>query len=94
MIGLLDLARAYEQLKPHHPRVAADVTVARPRSTSDYEGFALVLDEVFRFDVADALLFHVTLRNKTAKVVRYRPGSWAVRGGTGSIRWHWPTAMD
>jgi len=39
------------------------------------------LDEVFRFDAADALAFHLTLKNKVQREVRYRPGSWAVRVG-------------
>ncbi len=81
LLGLLDKARAYEVLKQHHPRVVADVSVARPRSTNDYPACLVVLHEVFRFDDADALVFHVTLRNKTAQEVRYRPGSWAVRVG-------------
>lgn len=81
LIGLLERSRAYEQLKQHHPRIVADVTVSRPRSTNDYETFTVVLEEVFRFDLSDALVFHVTLYNKTAEVVRYRAGSWAVRVG-------------
>ena len=81
LIGLLDRSRAYDQLKQHHPRMVAEVTVARPRSTNDYETFTVVLEEVFRFDLSDALVFHVTLRNKTATEVRYRAGSWAVRIG-------------
>ncbi|MBL9170590.1 MAG: hypothetical protein JNN07_22855 [Verrucomicrobiales bacterium] len=81
LLGLIDRARNYEALKQHHPELVADVTFARPRSTTDYPDFLVRLDEVFRFSGADALAFHVTLRSKVQREVRYRPGSWQVRVG-------------
>ena len=81
LVGLLDKARAYDLLKQHHPQVVSDVTVVRSRSTNDYQHFNVVLEEVFRFDASDALVFRVTLRSKVQQAVRYRAGSWAVRLG-------------
>ncbi|NUQ71670.1 MAG: hypothetical protein HUU17_12735 [Chthonomonadales bacterium] len=81
-IGLLDRARNYAALRQHHPALVSDVTIARPRSITDYPAFTARLDEVLRFDRADALAFRVTLRSKTGREARYRAGSWAVRVGS------------
>ena len=81
LVGLLDRARNYGTLRQHHPAFVADVTVAQPRSLTDYSTFTTRLEEVFRFDRADALAFRVTLKSKTGQEVRYRAGSWAVRVG-------------
>lgn len=81
LIGLLDRARNYATLRQHHPSFVADVTIAQPRSVTDYPSFSAQLEEVFRFDRADALAFRLTLRSKTGQEVRYRAGSWAVRVG-------------
>lgn len=81
LLGLLDVARNYPALKKHHPQLVADVTVAQPRSVTDYPDFVVKLEEVFRFDAADALAFHLTLKSKVQREVRYRSGSWQVRVG-------------
>ena len=81
LLGLLDRARHFETLRQQHPSLVSDVTLAQPRSVTDYRTFSVTLEEVFRFERADALVFHVTLRSKTGHEVRYRTGSWAVRVG-------------
>ena len=81
LVGLLDRARNYQTLRQHHPSLVADVTTAQPRSVTDYTTFTARLEQVLRFDQADALAFRVTLRSKNGKEVRYRAGSWAVRVG-------------
>ena len=81
LVGLLDRARHFQTLRQHHPSLVSDVTLAQPRSVTDYSTFSVRLDEVFRFERADALVFHVTLRSKTGHEVRYGAGSWAVRVG-------------
>ncbi len=81
LVGLLDRARHYTTLRQHHPFFVADVTQAKPRSITDYPTFTVRLEEVLRFDRADALAFRVTLQSKTGNQVRYRAGSWAVRVG-------------
>lgn len=81
LLGLLDRARNYPALKQHHPQLVTEVTVARPKSLTDYPAFVVRLEEVFRFSEADALVFHLTLISKSSTEVRYRPGSWAVRIG-------------
>ena len=79
LLGLLDRARNYQTLRQHHPSFVADVTIAQPRSVTDHASFTVRLEEVLRFDRADALAFRVTLKSKTGEEVRYRAGSWAVR---------------
>ena len=81
LVGLLDRAKNYAALRQFHPSLVSDVTIAKPRSITDYATFTVRLDEVLRFDRSDALAFHVTLRSKIESEVRYRTGSWAVRVG-------------
>ena len=83
LVGLLDRARNYHTLRQHHPALVRDVTTAQPRSVTDYPLFTVRLEEVIRFDQAEALAFRVTLTSKTGGEVRYRAGSWAVRVGDG-----------
>ncbi len=81
LLGLLDKARNYAALKQHHPETVTDVSTAAPGSISDFDAFTITLEEVYRFDESDALVFRVTLASKIQREVRYRPGSWAVRVG-------------
>lgn len=81
LLGLLDRARHYDRLRRHHPSLVSDVTRAQPRSIMDYPTFSIRLDQVFRFDRADALVFEVSLQGKTGREVRYHAGSWSVRVG-------------
>ncbi len=81
LLGLLDRARNYHVLRQHHPTLVSDVSLAQPRSVMDFATFTIRLEEVLRFDKADALAFSVTLQSKTGQEVRYHAGSWAVRVG-------------
>ncbi len=81
LLGVLDRAKHFDDLQKFHRHLVAGVSVARPRSITDYDTFTVRLDEVFRFNEADALVFHLTLANKTPHEIRYRPGSWAARVG-------------
>ncbi len=81
LLGLLETAKAYPLLAQHHPASVRQVDVARPRQTMDYGDFAIVLEEVFRFDAEDTLAFRVRLKSKSTQEIRYQPQSFAVRVG-------------
>ena len=84
LVGLLDKAKAYPLLKTHHPESLekVDSVAYGPEGhTMDYTDFEIRLEEVFRFDVQDTLVFRVTLKNKTEREITYKRDSFSVRVG-------------
>jgi hypothetical protein len=84
LVGLLDKAKAYPVLKASHPEAVEQVDYvtygAKPR-VMDYNDFEVRLEEVFRFDPQDTLVFRIVLRNKTDKEIRYQPQGFSLRVG-------------
>ena len=52
----------------------------KPQVT-DFNDYEIRIEEVFRFNAEDTLVFHVTLRNKSGNEIRYLPESFCVRVG-------------
>lgn len=84
LLALLDTAKAFPLLKKQHPDVVADAQARtfddKPQVT-DFDDYEIRIDEVFRFNLEDTLVFHVTLRNKSDQEIRYLPESFCVRVG-------------
>ena len=84
LLALLDKAKAYPLLKAYHPNAVAQVEYANfsknPR-VLDYKDYEVQLDEVFRFDSEDTLIFRLLLRNKISKPILYRPNGFSLRVG-------------
>jgi len=84
LLALLDKAKAFPLLKKQHPEAVADATVKafgdHPQIT-EFADYEIRLEELFRFNPEDTLVFHVTLRNKSDQEIRYLPESFAVRVG-------------
>jgi hypothetical protein len=84
LLALLDKAKAFPLLKKQHPEAVADAE-ARPfgdkPQVTDFNDYEIRIEEVFRFNSADTLVFHVTLRNKSDREIRYLPESFCVRVG-------------
>ncbi len=84
LLALLDKAKAFPLLKQQQPDA---VTGAEARTfgdqpqVSDFNDYEIRIEEVFRFNPEDTLVFHVTLRNKSERVIRYLPESFCVRVG-------------
>jgi hypothetical protein len=84
LLALLDTAKAFPLLKKQHPEVIADAqarTFADKPQVTDFDDYEIRIEEVFRFNVEDTLVFHITLRNKSDREVRYLPESFCVRIG-------------
>ena len=84
LVGLLDKAKAYPVLKASHPEALEQVdyvTYGEKPRVMDYNDFEVRLEEVFRFDPQDTLVFRVVLRNKTGKEIRYQPQGFSLRVG-------------
>jgi hypothetical protein len=94
LLGLLDKAKAFPLLKQYHPDVVAGVDhreySAQPAITDcgDYE---IGLEEAFRFDADDTLIFRVTVRNKTAALLECSPERTQIKVGQ---RIYFPTLTD
>ena len=84
LLGLLDKAKAYPLLKANHPEAVEQVDYVsysdKPR-VMDYNDFEIRIEEAFRFDVQDTLVFRVVLRNRTDKEVLYTPQGFSLRVG-------------
>jgi hypothetical protein len=84
LVGLLDKAKAYRVLKNDHPEAVEQVDYAsyeaQPR-VIDYNDFEIRLEEAFRFDPQDTLVFRLVLHNKTDKEIAYKPEGFSLRVG-------------
>lgn len=84
LLGLLDKAKAYQLLTTHHPE-AVEAVEHRPfgdkPSVFDANDYEVRLEEIFRFDVEDTVVFRLTLRNRTEKSIEYDARAFSVRVG-------------
>ncbi len=84
LLALLDKAKAFPLLKEFHPEAVADVEyvsyAAKPQ-TMDYKSYVVQIEEAFRFNPEDTLIFRVTLTNRTDQVWQYRPDGFSLRVG-------------
>ena len=84
LLALLDKAKAFPLLKKQHPDAVADAearTFGDKPQVTDFDDYEIRIEEVFRFNADDTLVFHSTLRNKSDKEIRYLSESFAVRVG-------------
>ena len=84
LLALLDKAKAFPLLKKQQPDAVAGAEVRtfgdKPQIT-DFNDYEIRIEEVFRLNPEDTLVFHVTLRNKSDQEIRYLPESFCVRVG-------------
>jgi hypothetical protein len=84
LLALLDKAKAFQLLKKQHAEAVADAearTFGDEPQVTDLNDYEIRVEEVFRFNAEDTLVFHVTLRNKSDNEIRYLPESFVVRVG-------------
>lgn len=84
LLGLLDTAKAYPVLKESQPQAIKDIEFKDYRAKPpimDHGHLQIHLEEAFRFDVQDTLVFRVLLRNTTESELRYDPGAFMLRVG-------------
>lgn len=84
LLALLDKAKAFPLLKQQHPEAVADVdftTYDGKGLVSDFNDYAIRIDEAFRFNPEDTIVFCVTLTNRTDHALQYQPNSFMLRAG-------------
>lgn len=84
LLALLDKAKAFPLLKKQQPDAVAGAeakTFSDKPLVTDFNDYEIRIEEAFRFNPEDTLVFHVTLRNKSEQEIRYLPESFCVRVG-------------
>jgi hypothetical protein len=84
LVGLLDKAKAFPLLKAHHPEAVEHVETTvyeAGKCLTDYTDFTVHVEEAFRFDPQDTLVFRVTLTNLTDREIQYRRDGFSLRVG-------------
>ena len=84
LLGLLDKAKAYRLLQENHPQAVEDVdyiNYGEKPPVMDFEDYEIRIQEAFRFDAEDTLIFRLNLHNKSDADIYYQPESFAVRVG-------------
>lgn len=84
LLALLDKAKAFPLLKKQQPDAVAGAearTFSGKPLVTDFNDYEIRIEEAFRFNPEDTLVFHVTLRNKSEQEIRYLPESFCVRVG-------------
>ena len=84
LLALLDKAKAYPLLKQNHPEAVAQVeyaSYAQKPQVMDYKDYEVRIEEAFRFNPEDTLVFRILLRNKTDHPFQYKPDGFSLRVG-------------
>jgi len=84
LLALLDKAKAFPLLKSQQPEAVADVGFTaydgKPL-VSDFNDYEIQIEQAFRFNAEDTLVFRVGITNKSDTSLVYQPDSFALRAG-------------
>ena len=81
LLGLLDRAKSFALVKDQYPEAVQQIEHGTPGSVTYYRDFRVTVEEVFRFDPEDTLVFRVRFENTGETEVIYQPQRLAVRVG-------------
>lgn len=81
LLSVLDKAKAYALFKKHHPEALADVQHVKSGQMMLYDRFTVTIDEIFRFDAEDTIVFRILLNNESDSQITYDPRMMATRLG-------------
>jgi hypothetical protein len=81
LIDCLTRAKAYSILRKYYPDELDGVTHVTSNRLIDYPDFRVQISDIFRFDAADTLVFHVLLQNETNREIPYQRSELCVRVG-------------
>jgi hypothetical protein len=80
-LSVLDRARAFPVLAQALPRAVEGVTLSAQHRKIDLADLEIEVQEVYRFSREDAVVFLLSLRNKTDQVLDLAPSTFAARVG-------------
>ena len=81
LLGLLDRVKSFALIAQQYPEAAQQIEHAAPGSVSYYRDFRVIVEEVFRFDPEDTLVFRLRFENSGEDEVVYQPQRLAARVG-------------
>jgi len=84
LLALLDKAKAFPLLKKQQPESVADVgftTYDGHGLVSDFNDYEIQIEQAFRFNAADTLVFRAGITNETNLPLVYQPDSFVLRAG-------------
>src|ERR1700722_1733843 len=84
LLALLDKAKAFPLLKAQQPESVADVdftTYDGKPLVSDFNDYEIRIEETFRFNTDDTLVFRLAITNKIDAPLIYQPDSFTLRAG-------------
>jgi len=88
LYDILQDAKTYFAIKEQHPEWQRTIEVAAPGKVLEYPGYRLVIDQVFRFDRDDTLVFRAIFINDTDAPLYYKPSEIGLRVGPNI---YWPS---
>ena len=88
LYDLLQDAKTYFAVKEQHPDLDRPIQVAAPGKVLEYPGYRIVIDQVFRFDRDDTLVFRAVFLNDTDAALYYQPAEIGLRVGQNL---YWPS---
>jgi len=84
LLSLLDKAKAFPLLKAQQPESVADVGFTsydgKPL-VSDFNDYQIQIEQAFRFNNEDTLVFRAAITNETGTPLIYQPDSFTLRAG-------------
>lgn len=84
LLALLDKAKAFPLLKSQQPESVADVgftTYDGKSLISDFNDYEIQIEQAFRFNAEDTLIFRVAITNRNDAPLIYQRDSFALRAG-------------
>jgi len=84
LLALVDKAKAFPFLKAQQPESVANVdftTYDGKPLVSDFNDYQIQIEQAFRFNSEDTLVFRVAITNETAGPLIYQPASFMLRVG-------------
>ncbi len=84
LLALLDKAKAFPLLKAQQPETVAGVdftTYDGKPLVSDFDDYQIQIEEAFRFNAEDTLVFRLVITNRVDAPLIYQPDSFILRAG-------------
>ena len=84
LLALLDKAKAFPLLKAQQPETVAGVdftTYDGKPLVSDFDDYQIQIEEAFRFNAEDTLVFRLVITNRVDAPLIYQPDSFTLRAG-------------
>lgn len=81
LLGLLDRAKSHRLVEMQYPEAVQQIDHGAPGDVTLYKDFRVTVEEVFRFDPEDTVVFRLRLENSGDSEVIYQPQRLAARVG-------------